>query len=60
MGGDPTIPVEERLVASVPTAPIVEEPPTAGSTSPSGGAHDEGDPGAEEAWTMMIVSGDAV
>ena len=59
MGGDPTIPIEEGPAASMPTAPIIEEPPTTRPTSPGGGAHDEGDLGAEEAWTTMIVSGDA-
>ena len=42
----------------MPTAPIIEEPPIAGPTSPGGGALDEGDLGAEEAWTVMTTSGD--
>ena len=58
-GGDPTIPIEEGPAASVPTAPVFEEPPTTGLTSPGGGAHDEGDPGTKEAWTMTKVSRDA-
>ena len=58
-GGDPTIPIEEGPAASMPTAPIIEEPPTARLTSPDGGAHDEGDLGAEEAWIVTTVFGDA-
>ena len=42
----------------MPTAPVIEEPPIAGPTSPGGGAHDEGDPSVEEEWTMMTASRD--
>ena len=43
----------------MPTAPIIEEPPTTRPTSPGGGAHDEGGLGAKEAWTTMTVFGEA-
>ena len=59
MGSGLTIPVEQELTTSVPTTPIIEELLATGLTSPGGGAHDEGDPSAKEAWTMMIASGEA-
>lgn len=57
-GGDATIPIKEGPVASVPIATIITKPLGTGPTTPGGGAHDEGNPGAEEAWTTTIVSRD--
>ena len=37
----------------------MEEPPVTGPTSPSGGAHDEGDPGDEGLWAAVEAIGDA-
>ena len=49
----------EQPAAAEPTAPAIEEPPVTGPTSPSGGAHDEGDPtdalGDEGVWAMAGV-----
>lgn len=52
---DPVAPTVEQMPIAEPITPATEEPPATGSTSPSGGVHDEGDPanvsGSEEAWT---------
>jgi hypothetical protein len=39
-------------------APVMEESPATGPTSPGGGAHDEGDSGNEGLWSVAATSTD--
>jgi hypothetical protein len=51
--------VEQPAIAE-PVTPVMEEPPVTRPTSPSGGAHDEGDPGDEGLWSAMVTSADPI
>jgi hypothetical protein len=51
--------VEQPAIAE-PVTPVMEEPPVTRLTSPSGGAHDEGDLGDEGLWSAMVTSADPI
>jgi len=53
---DLVAPASEQSTATGLTGPTMGEPSTAGPASPSGGLHDEGDPGAEEMWSAAATS----